>query len=146
MPDPLSNTISRSSPTSDFPAEPPTCFTVVSIPTVQMVGGDRFTTELTFTFRRRAAGMGGGVRAVCSFRVAVKIWGLQSAIEPVMMAEAKKSLAAFFPFMAEYFHLHGALPESILEGTAPSRTACVACLHEAAVANPGARSCSVGAH
>jgi hypothetical protein len=50
--------------------------------------------------------MGGGVRGTCSIKVEAHVWGVQSAIELWMMAEAKRNLIEFFPFMSEFFRLH----------------------------------------
>lgn len=128
----VSSTSSKTS-ASDLPSEPPISFTVVCTP--QLVpGGDRFFTELEFHFRKRAAGMGGGVRAMCSMKVETKVWGIQSTMEPWMMAEAKKNLTAFFPFMSEYFHMHSRAamappalePEgTILKFRIPLRARCI---------------------
>lgn len=111
----VSSTSSKTS-ASDLPSEPPISFTVVCTP-VLVSGGDRFSTELEFHFRKRAAGMGGGVRAMCSVKVEAHVWGIQSSIEPWMMAEAKRNLTAFFPFMSEFFRMNSkaAITPAVLE-------------------------------
>lgn len=111
----MSSTSSKTS-ASDLPSEPPISFTVVCTPQL-ISGGDRFFTELEFHFRKRAAGMGGGVRAMCSVKVEAHVWGIQSTIEPWMMAETQKHLTEFFPFMSEFFHMNSkaAMTPALLE-------------------------------
>lgn len=101
----ISSASSSKTSASDLPSEPPISFTVVCSPLL-VSGGDRFTTELEFHFRKRAAGMGGGVRAMCSVKVEAHVWGVKTSVEPWMMAEAKRHLTAFFPFMSEFFRLN----------------------------------------
>lgn len=138
MPDPFTSTTpgsagmsswSSKTSASDLPSEP-ISFTVVCTPQL-ISGGDRFFTELEFHFRKRAAGMGGGIRAMCSVKVEAHVWGIQSSLEPWMMAEVKKNLTEFFPFMSEFFHMNSkaAMTPAVLEpeGVTSSLTLCLFC-------------------
>lgn len=111
MPDPFladSTPTFASSASSESAIEGPVAYKIVSVPTVQTTGSDRFITELAFNFTR--APTTNKVAVSCSLQVEAKIWGLQSALEPYMLTEAKKQLSEFVPFLAAYFQDHSGTP------------------------------------
>lgn len=110
MPDPFladSTPTVASSASSECAIEGPVAYTIVSVPTIQTTGSDRFITELAFKFTRAPTKK---VAVSCSLQVEAKIWGLQSTLEPYMLAEAKKQLSEFVPFLAAYFDDYSGAP------------------------------------
>lgn len=113
---------------------------VLSVPTLQVPGGERFTSPTLFEFAQR----GGDVAVRCSVRCTAALWGLAGTIEPMMLAEATATLRGFLDFCVAYFEAAMAArrataalgaPRPAHRRCTPPLTLCNACL-----AAPGAVS------
>ena len=101
-------------------------FAITGTPRLQVSGGNRFTTQLRFSFSQA----GSAVALAATVDVAAAMWGLATTIEPLMLQEASDQISAFFAFAADFFGTARRAPAASVEDEASDDSAAT---HEAAV-------------